>query len=57
MATRELVDLLKEGQMVLVFPLGDAVEEAAGAVARLTREDESADLPPARSTRRSRRHL
>jgi DNA-binding transcriptional MerR regulator len=54
---RELVDLLKEGQMVLVFPLGDAVEEAAGAVARLAREDESPDLPAAHSTRRSRRNL
>ena len=54
---RELVDLLKEGQMVLVFSLGEAVEEAAGAVARLWREVESEDLPSARSARRSRRHL
>jgi DNA-binding transcriptional MerR regulator len=35
---REVVDLLKEGQLVLVCSLGDAVAEAAGAVARLTRE-------------------
>jgi DNA-binding transcriptional MerR regulator len=35
---REVVDLLEEGQLVLVFSLGDAVEETAGAVARLTRE-------------------
>jgi DNA-binding transcriptional MerR regulator len=52
---RELVDLVKEGQMVLVFPLGPALSEAAGAVERLAREDESADLRPARSARRSRR--
>ncbi len=53
---RELVDLLKEGQMVLVFSLNDAVEEAAGAVAQMTREDESADLPLARAARQNRRH-
>ena len=35
---REVVDLLKEGQLVLVFPLEDAVEETAGAVAKLKRE-------------------
>jgi len=38
---REVVDLLKEGQLVLVFSLGDAVEETAGAVARLNRENSS----------------
>ncbi len=54
---RELVDLLKEGQMVLVFSLEEAVEEAEGAVARFWREVESEDLPSARSARRSRRHL
>jgi DNA-binding transcriptional MerR regulator len=54
---RELVDLLKEGQMVLVFSLNEAVQEAAGAVARLSREVESEDLPSARAARRSRRHL
>jgi len=35
----EVVDLLREGQLVLVFSIGDAVAEAAGAVARLTREN------------------
>lgn len=35
---REVVDLLKDGQLVLVFSVGDAVKETAGAVARLTRE-------------------
>ena len=35
---REVVDLLKDGQLVLVCSLGDAVAEAAGAVARLSRE-------------------
>ena len=32
---REVVDLLKDGQLVLVCSLGDAVAEAAGAVAQL----------------------
>jgi len=54
---RELVDLLKEGQMVLVFSLGEAVEEAAGAVDRLSREVESENLPAAPKARRSRRQL
>jgi DNA-binding transcriptional MerR regulator len=53
---RELVDLLKEGQMVLVFSLNETVAEAAGAVAKLAREDENADQPVARATRRSPRH-
>ena len=35
---KEVVDLLKDGQLVLVFSVGDAVRETAGAVARLTRE-------------------
>jgi DNA-binding transcriptional MerR regulator len=35
---QEVVDLLKEGQLVLVFSLQDAVQETAGAVARLNRE-------------------
>ena len=35
---REVVDLLKDGQLVLVFSVGDAVKETAGAIARLTRE-------------------
>jgi DNA-binding transcriptional MerR regulator len=49
---REVVDLLKDGQLVLVCSLGDAVAEAAGAVARLSREAERADLPAARPTRK-----
>ncbi|HEY6065561.1 MAG TPA: MerR family transcriptional regulator [Thermoanaerobaculia bacterium] len=35
---QEIVDLVKEGQLVLAFSLEDAVEETAGAVARLSRE-------------------
>lgn len=54
---QELVDLLKEGQMVLVFSLDEAVQEAAGAVARLSREVENEDLPSAHPMRRNRRHL
>ena len=49
---REVVDLLKDGQLVLVCSLGDAVAEAAGAVARLSREAERADLPAARPQRK-----
>ena len=37
----EVVDLLREGQLVLVFSIGDAVAETAGAVARLGRENPS----------------
>jgi DNA-binding transcriptional MerR regulator len=40
---REVVDLLKDGQLVLVCSLGDAVADAAGAVARLTRDTERTD--------------
>lgn len=36
---QEVVDLLKEGQLVLVFSLDDAVQETAGAVARLNYEN------------------
>lgn len=39
----EVVDLLKEGQLVLVFSIGDAVAETEGAVARLGRENDSED--------------
>ena len=52
---REVVDLLKEGQLVLVCSLGDAVAEAAGAVSRLTREagrDEQAVSARASRSRR-----
>ena len=45
---REVVDLLKEGQLVLVFSLGDAVEETAGAVARLTRENSAEETSRSR---------
>jgi hypothetical protein len=42
---QEIVDLVKEGQLVLAFSVEDAVEETAGAVARLTRESaRDADL-------------
>jgi hypothetical protein len=50
---RELIDLLNDGQMVLVFPVGDAVEATAGAVARLAREAES-PLPAPRRSRRQK---
>jgi len=50
---REVVDLLKDGQLVLVCSVGDAVAEAAGAVARLSREADRADSPAARLPRRS----
>lgn len=49
---REVVDLLKEGQLVLVFSLGSAVQELEGAVARLQREakeDEEDGLTPPRA--------
>jgi DNA-binding transcriptional MerR regulator len=49
---REVVDLLRDGQLVLVCSVGDAVAEAAGAVERLTRENR-ADFLPARQPRRN----
>jgi len=39
---QEVVDLLKGGQLVLVFSLEDAVAQASGAVARLSEESEKA---------------
>ena len=54
---REVVDLLKDGQLVLVCSLGDAVAEAAGAVARLSREAERADAPAARALKKNRSSL
>jgi DNA-binding transcriptional MerR regulator len=51
---REVVDLLKDGQLVLVCSLGDAIADAAGAVARLSREAERTDLPAARSRRKTK---
>ena len=53
---RELVDLVDEGQLVLVFPLENAVAEMAGAVARLSRET-SLREPTVRSSRRIRKTL
>jgi DNA-binding transcriptional MerR regulator len=50
---REVVDLLQDGQLVLVCSLGDAVADAAGAVARLVGESERKDLSTARNRRRS----
>jgi DNA-binding transcriptional MerR regulator len=50
---REVVDLLKEGQLVLVCSLGDAVAEAAGAVARLARETGRKDVRLTREAERN----
>ncbi len=45
---REVIDLVREGQMLLVFALGEAVAETAGAVRRLGRERQAvADPRPA----------
>lgn len=54
---REVVDLLREGQLVLVCSLGEAVAEAAGAVARLAREAARRDLPATLASRRGRTNL
>jgi len=43
---REVVDLLREGQLVLVFSLGDAVEETAGVVARWNRGTDRPVIAP-----------
>jgi hypothetical protein len=43
---REVVDLLREGQLVLVFSLGEAIEETAGVVARESRGSEHAVIAP-----------
>ena len=59
---REVVDLLKDGQMVLVCSLGDAVAEAAGAVAQLfgardtERTDPQANGSGSGSRRRGGKH-
>ena len=50
---REVVDLLQDGQLVLICSLGDAIAEAAGAVARLSREAERKDLPATRARRKT----
>lgn len=51
---REVVDLVKEGQLVLVFSVAGAVEETRGAVARATREA-AEGVPEPRIARRGRR--
>jgi DNA-binding transcriptional MerR regulator len=52
---REVVDLLRGGQLVLVFPVGDAIEETFGAVARLQKDNESANCEP-RAAGHGKRH-
>ena len=47
----ELIDLLKGGQLVLVFSLGDTVEETAGEVARLNREGDRESEPGRRAAK------
>ena len=54
---RELIDLVEEGQLVLVFSLGEAVAEMAGAVARLSRRTRSPENASPRPSRRARRTL
>jgi hypothetical protein len=51
---REVVDLLKDGQLVLVCSVGDAVAEAAGAVERLSRESGRLESSAARRRNGSR---
>jgi DNA-binding transcriptional MerR regulator len=53
---REVVDLLREGQLVLVFSLGDAIEETAGVVARWNRRTERPIVVP-RGQKRGKRGL
>ena len=42
---RQVVDLLEDGQLVLVCSLGDAVADAIGAVGEMAREAARASLP------------
>lgn len=51
---REVVDLLKGGQLMLVCSLEDAVEKTAGAVARLQLEQKQPDSAAAAASRRTR---
>jgi DNA-binding transcriptional MerR regulator len=53
---RELVDILQEGQLMLVFPLGNEVRGMAAAVKSLAREPrlDVFDLDPAGEERRYR---
>ncbi|HKA35419.1 MAG TPA: MerR family transcriptional regulator [Thermoanaerobaculia bacterium] len=55
---REVVDLLRGGQLVLVFPVAGAVEETFGAVARLNKEFEDArgGAPRPRAARHGKHH-
>lgn len=57
---RELVDVLQEGQLMLVFPLGEEVRGVAAAVATLAREPRpdlfDLDVPAPRRERGRRRH-
>ena len=54
---REVVDLLKEGQLVLVFSLGETVEETAGAVARFNRDAARAGDPAPERDGRTKQSL
>jgi DNA-binding transcriptional MerR regulator len=51
---REIIDLVREGQLLLVFAVGDVVAEAAGAARRLGRERPAipAERPAARASLR-----
>lgn len=53
---RELVDILQEGQLMLVFPLGTEVRGMAAAVANMAREPrlDVFDLDPSVEERRYR---
>ena len=53
---QEVVDLLKEGQLVLVFSLHETVEETVGAVARRNKETERWRQAP-RATRGAKRSV
>ena len=58
-SARELVDVLQEGQLMLVFPLGEEVREVAAAVETLAREPRpdvfDLDAPAPRRARGRRR--
>jgi len=55
---REVVDLLRGGQLVLVFPVAGAVQETLGAVARLHKESEAAAdrVPDPRAAKHVKHH-
>jgi hypothetical protein len=52
------VDLLRGGQLVLVFPVAGAVQETLGAVARLHKESEAAAdrVPDPRAAKHVKHH-